>query len=47
MPTPPSPTSPRRHAAYRAVLRHSRTLHTYLSMLAAVLFLFFGVTASC
>jgi hypothetical protein len=39
---PPHP--PRRHAVHRAILRHARTLHTYLSMLAAVLFLFFGAT---
>ena len=35
---------PRRHPLHRAVLRHARTLHTYLSMLATVLFLFFGTT---
>jgi hypothetical protein len=34
----------RRGALYRAVLKQSRTLHTYLSMLATVLFLFFGTT---
>ncbi len=35
---------PRRGELRRALLRHSRALHTYLSMLATVLFLFFGVT---
>ena len=34
----------RERSFYRKLLQHSRTLHTYLSMLAVVLFLFFGVT---
>jgi len=35
---------PRRGELRRAVLRYARSLHTYLSMLATVLFLFFGTT---
>src|SRR4051812_5181998 len=36
---------PHRHGSvYRSVLRYSRALHTYLSMLATLLFFFFGVT---
>lgn len=39
----PNPTH-RHSQAYRQLLHHSRTLHTYLSMLAVVLFFFFGAT---
>lgn len=39
----PSPP-PRKSDAYRQLLKWSRTLHTYLSMLAVVLFFFFGAT---
>lgn len=35
----------RKHSPiYRATLRYSRVIHTYLSMLAIVLFMFFGTT---
>jgi uncharacterized protein len=39
----PAPTS-KKSATYRLLLKWSRTLHTYLSMLAVVLFFFFGAT---
>jgi hypothetical protein len=35
---------PRHQPLYRAMLHYSRTLHTYLSMLATVLFIFFATT---
>ena len=38
------PLPSRRGNLRRAALRHCRSLHTYLSMLATVLFLFFGAT---
>src|ERR1700722_3473897 len=43
MATPHHPM-PRHGPLYRAVLRYSRALHTYFSMFAAVLFLFFAST---
>ena len=43
-PPPPHPSIPRHRTLYRALLRHARTLHTYLSMLATVLFMFFAAT---
>ena len=32
------------HPVYRKLLHHTRTLHTYLTMLALVMFLFFAMT---
>jgi hypothetical protein len=42
--TTPPPAKPRNGPVYRALLKHARTLHTYFSMLATVLFLFFACT---
>ena len=41
---PPARQSPVRRQGYRSMLHYSRMLHTYLSMLATVLFIFFAST---